>query len=433
MPLNSLGRHIIVEFYGCDPDIMNDVSHIEQSMLKAATDANATVINSTFHHFSPFGVSGVIVIQESHLAIHTWPEYGFASMDIFTCGETVNPWECYQYLLKAFKAEHGSAMEMGRGQLDLLEKVSDKFDTTSGYDPTPISPKYERNIWFTERDDVLAASFRHKGEVLFREQSPYQRVEVIDTFAYGKMLTLDGKVMTTENDEYVYHEMITHVPLLTHPNPKTVVVVGGGDGGAVREVIRHEGVEQVDLVEIDEAVIEASQQHLPTIASAIDSPRVNLKVEDGIEFVNRAPSEHYDLVIIDSTDPQGPSEGLFTEAFYEQVHRILSPDGILVTQSESPRFNVPVFQEIYTFYRQLFGAEKVWCYLIQVPTYPTGTWSLSFCTKGNLNPISDLDAERAKQLQTQHNLKYWNKRLHQAAFALPNYVLELLGHPQNQA
>jgi spermidine synthase len=429
--MNSLGRHVIVEFFGCDPDIMNDVSYIEQSMLQAATDAHATVINSTFHHFSPFGVSGVVVIQESHLAIHTWPEYGFASVDIFTCGETVNPWVCYQILHEKFKATHGSAMEMGRGQRDLLRKVTDKFNPPDVWEDTKVEPLHVRNIWYTERDDMIAASFRHRGEMLFREQSPFQKVEVFDTYAYGKMLTLDGKVMTTERDEYVYHEMITHVPMLTHPNPRRVLVIGGGDGGAVRELVRHPELEKVVMVEIDEAVIRASKEHLPSIAAAFDHPKLELHVDDGINYVNTAPDASFDIVIIDSTDPAGPGEGLFTEEFYRNVHRILGPNGVMITQSESPRFNVPVFQEIYQCYRGIFGPANVWCYIINVPTYPSGTWSLSYSAKGSASPFA-LDEARAKALVAGHHLSYWNPRLHTAAFALPNYVLDLLGRPANQ-
>jgi spermidine synthase len=429
--MTSLGRHIIVEFFGCDPDLMNDVVHIETSMNNAARMSGATVINSTFHHFSPFGVSGVVVIQESHLAIHTWPEYGFAAVDVFTCGETVNPWDCYKILYEAFKAQHGSAIEMGRGQRDLLYKMTDKFQPPAEWEDTKIDPVYVRNIWYTERDDTVAASFRHKGDYLFREQSPYQLVEVIDTYAYGKMLTLDGKVMTTENDEYVYHEMITHVPMLTHPNPKRVLVIGGGDGGAVRELVRHEGLQEVVLVEIDEAVIRSCKEHLPVIAAQFGHPKLTLKVEDGLAYVENSADASFDIVIVDSTDPLGPSEGLFTESFYRHVHRILSPDGIMITQSESPRFNMPVFQEIYQVYRGIFGNDNVWCYVINVPTYPSGTWTLSYSAKGQSNPHL-LDAHRAAALTTAHKLRYWNPRLHTGAFGLPNYVLELLNWPENQ-
>ncbi len=421
--MESLGQHIIVEYYGCPPEVLNDVTHIEQTMLGAAKIAGATIINSTFHHFSPFGVSGVVVIQESHLAIHTWPEYGYASVDVFTCGSQVNPWDCYRHLLAGLKAAHGSAIEMSRGVLELLPKLAEREDYETNRD-RPAEAPVHRNVWFTERGQDIALSLRHTGEILYKKQSPYQKVEIIDTFAYGKMMTLDGMVMTTDKDEYVYHEMITHVPMLTHPNPKRVLIIGGGDGGAVREIVRHPELEKVVMVEIDALVIEAAKEHLPAIAAAFDHPKLELRVEDGIAYVKNCPDAAFDVVIVDSTDPVGPAEGLFTEEFYRHAHRILKDPGVMITQSESPRFNVKVFKEIYALYRKLFGNDKVHCYLISVPTYPTGTWSLAYCAKGDVSPVAD--EKRQNALLSAHATQYYNAEIHRAAFALPNYVKTLL-------
>jgi spermidine synthase len=424
--MNTLGRHIVVEFYDCPAEIMSDVSLIENAMLTAARDADATVINSTFHHFSPFGVSGVVVIQESHLAIHTWPEYGYAAVDVFTCGETVNPWICYKSLKEAFQAGYGSAVEMGRGQMDILEKLEDYVQMPARHPESKPVAYHKRNIWYTERGENIALSLRHTGEILYKEQSPYQKVEVIDTFAYGKMLTLDGMVMTTEKDEYVYHEMITHVAMQTHPAPQRVLIIGGGDGGAVREIVRYESLEKVVMVEIDQLVIDACKAHLPQIAAAFDHPKLELHVDDGIEYVKNAPDESFDIVIVDSTDPVGPAEGLFTDEFYRQVYRILNNDGIMIVQSESPRYNTEVFQEIYECFRGIFGSDQVHCYLISVPTYPTGNWSLAFCAKGNIHPLRNIDLNKIKSFSEKEGLKYYNEDIHVAAFALPNYVRNLL-------
>lgn len=424
--MTRLGRHIVVEFYGCNPDLLNDVTHIETEMVEAARAANATVIHSTFHHFSPFGVSGVVVIQESHLAIHTWPEYRYAAIDVFTCGDTVDPWICYRYLMEALEAEHGSAIEMNRGQLNLLERQDFQPAIARAEDDRPITLEYARNVWFTERSDEIALSLRHTGSVLYRKTTPYQKVEVYDTFAYGKMLTLDGMVMTTERDEYVYHEMMTHVAMHAHPDPRRVLVIGGGDGGCVRELVRHERLEKVTLVEIDDAVIEACKLHLPAIAASFDHPKLELLVEDGIAYVNRSADATFDVVIVDSTDPVGPAEGLFTAEFYRDVYRILKPNGIMIVQSESPRFKVKVFQEIYGCFREIYGKNAVHTYLIYVPTYPTGTWSVAFCAKGDVHPTKGFNDERAKQFSEKHKLKYYNEEVHRAAFALPNYVRNLL-------
>ena len=425
--MNSLGRHILVEFFGCSADILNDVPLIESSMVGAATDAGATVISSVFHHFSPFGVSGVVVIQESHLAIHTWPEYRYAAVDLFTCGDTVNPWISFDKLKGAFKADYGSALEMNRGQLELLERIDvDLGDLRDEATNKLVTPKQSRSVWFTDKNDDIALSIRHRGDRLFREKSPYQTVEIFDTFAYGKMLTIDSMVMCSEKDENAYHEMIIHVPMLLNPTFKDVLVIGGGDGGSVREILRHPQVERVTMVEIDEAVVRASKEFLPSLSGALEDPKLDLRIEDGIAFVANAPDASYDLIVIDSSDPVGPSEGLFSTAFYEQVYRCLKPDGAIAAQSESPRFNQPAFVDIHQCLKGIFGADQVVCYLAFIPTYPTGMWSFNYATKGAAHPIQGMDAARSESFAIAHDLQYYNVGIHQAAFALPTFVQTML-------
>ncbi|GGK81445.1 polyamine aminopropyltransferase [Rufibacter glacialis] len=427
--MDALGRHILVEFYNCSPELMNDVVHIENSMVAAAETAGATVINSTFHHFSPYGVSGVVVIQESHLAIHTWPEFGYAAVDLFTCGDSVDPWVSYNYLIEAFEASHGSSMECLRGQQSLLKRTDFTVEARdSGQQVTPI-PRIKRDVWFTERDENIALSLKHTGNQLYKKQSPYQKVEVFETLAYGNMLTLDGMVMCTQKDEYVYHEMITHVPFFSHGNVKRALVIGGGDGGTVRELLRHESIEEVVLVEIDELVIEACKAHLPETASAFDHPKLKLLIEDGIKYIQEGADSSFDLIIVDSADPVGPGEGLFTAEFYNQVYRCLTPEGVMITQSESPRFNTKVFVEIFDTYKGIFGADNVHCYLAAIPTYPTGTWSFSFCSKGSVHP-KKFNQEAAAAFSRTQGLRYYNEDIHGAAFALPNFVKELLSSNQ---
>ena len=425
--MEALGRHVIAEFYNCSPDKINDVSHIEKSMVKAAKLAGATIINVTFHHFSPFGISGVVVIEQSHLSIHTWPEYQFASIDLFTCGETINPWISFDHLKEEFGADHISSIELQRGQLHHLNKIPLHTPDVRDYaSKKNKQPTYNRNIWFTERNDDIALSLRHSGDVLFSKKSPYQKVEIIDTCAYGKTLTLDGMIMTTEKDEYIYHEMISHVPALTHPDPENILIIGGGDGGVAREILRHESVTQVDMVEIDEVVIEASKKLLPKISSTLNHPKLKVHIQDGIEFVKNSPKNKYDIVIVDSTDPVGPAEGLFKPSFYNDVFKCLRSNGIMVAQSESPEFNTRVFQEVYRCYREIFGKNNVYCYLAFIPTYPSGMWSFSYCSKGSIHPVNDLDFKHANDFVKQHRLRYYNPEIHNSSFVLPNFVRELL-------
>lgn len=424
--MTTLGRHIIVEYYNCKSEVLNSVVLIQQSMEEAARKSGATIINATFHHFSPYGVSGVVVIQESHLAIHTWPEYGYASVDLFTCGGTVDPWVAYDHLKSALESDQGSAVEMRRGELNLLKKreidIKQMRDDKSKSESEPVATK---DIWFTERDDNIALSMKHDGK-LYSQQSPFQKVEVYNTLAYGNMLTLDGMVMCTEKDEYVYHEMITHIPMLTHGSVKNALVIGGGDGGTVRELVKHESIENVVMVEIDQLVIDASKVHFSQLASALDHEKLELRIEDGIKYVENCKENEFDLVIVDSTDPVGPGEGLFTKAFYSQVYRILNEGGAMVTQSESPRFNSKVFKEIYVCYGEIFGDDNVYCYLAYIPTYPTGMWSFSYSTKGGRHPSKDFNNAAVEAFTSQNPLKYYNPHIHKAAFALPNFVREML-------
>lgn len=428
--MNSLGRHILVEFFGCSSEILNDVPHIETSMVTAAKESGATIISSVFHHFSPFGVSGVVVIQESHLAIHTWPEYRYAAVDLFTCGYSVNPWTSYEMLKTAFEAEHGSAIELNRGQLELLERSEvDLGELRDNATQKLVTPRYSRSVWFTDRNENMALSIRHKGDRVFREKSPYQTVEIFDTFEYGKMLTVDNMVMCSEKDEKAYHEMIIHVPMVRQPAIKDVLVIGGGDGGSVREILKHDTVESITMVEIDEVVVRASREYLPSLSSGLDDPKLNLIIGDGIEFVRQSPDAAYDLIVVDSSDPVGPSEGLFSHGFYKNVHRCLRPGGLMTAQSESPRFNQRAFVDLNHCLQDIFGADQVHCYLAFIPTYPTGMWSFSFCAKEGVHPVEGLDRDRAATFATNHSLQYYNPDMHQAAFCLPTFIHAMVNPP----
>ena len=231
--------------------------------------------------------------------------------------------------------------------------------------------------------------------------------------------------MCTERDEYGYHEMITHVAMLSHKNVKRALVIGGGDGGTVRELLRHPDIEEVVMVEIDEAVVEASCLHLPSLSVAFDNPKLNLIIGDGIKYVAEAESGSFDLVIVDSTDPEGPAVGLFSHEFYINAHRILNNKGILVTQSESPRFGAKAFVDCFKCYKDIFGANNVYCYLVFIPTYPSGMWAFSYSSKGNVEP-TDFDEIEAKAFSQEHNLQYYNENVHLAAFALPNFVKNMI-------
>lgn len=430
--MKALGRHILVEFLNCKADVLNDVVAIEKAMVEAAQIAGATVINSTFHHFSPYGVSGVVVIQESHLAIHTWPEYRYAAVDLFTCGDTVDPWVSFEHLKMAFEASY-SALEMNRGSTHILKKgetIQVKPNDCENYDPKQ-GYKINRNVWFTDKDDNQALSLRYTGEVLFDERNEFQRVRVLDSISYGKMLTIDDMVMCTERDEYHYHEMISHPAMQAFESAsgttaKNVLVIGGGDGGTIREICKYSGLEKVTMVEIDESVIRACKQHLPTIAREFSNPKVNLIIGDGIKFVAETAADSFDVIIVDGSDPAGPAEGLFTKDFYNNCKRALRTNGVLVTQGESPMFHSETFVELNRCLKTVFSQSQVHTMLFHAPTYPSGMWSLQMAIKGQYHPVKDFKKDAAGQFAKTKDLRYYNEDLHSAAFALPTFVQKML-------
>ena len=274
-------------------------------------------------------------------------------------------------------------------------------------------------IWFTEKHTKNLGITLKIKTALFHGKSEYQVIDVLDTFEFGRMLLLDGLVMITERDEFVYHEMITHIPICVHPNPSNILVIGGGDGGTIREILRHPEVKRADLVEIDKLVIEKSMEFFPSVSSKLKDPKVNIIIKDGIRYIKEHRNE-YDVIIIDSTDPIGPGEGLFKREFYKSVFDSLKEDGIMVAQTESPFVNENLVANIFKNIKAIFPIVKM--YTASIPTYPGGYWSFSFGSK-KYDPIKDFNQKRAADIQAQ--LKYYNSDIHKASFALPNFVQKL--------
>jgi len=425
--MNALGRHILVEFIGCSPEILNEVSTIEKGMIDAANDAGATVIQSSFHHFSPFGVSGVVVIQESHLAIHTWPEYQYAAVDLFTCGDSVDPWISFDHLKKIFQAQNQSAIEMYRGSLSHLRRVPFKVADSRKEMEAKLKPGFQRSTWFTDKDENQALSLRYSSDVLFQEKSPYQTVRIFDTNAYGKMLAINNMVMCTERDEFHYHEMIVHPALQAHGvKAKNVLVIGGGDGGTIRELFKYDSIEKITMVEIDETVIKASKEFLPSIACEFENSKLELLIDDGIKYVANAKTESFDIIIVDGSDPVGPAKGLFSTQFYKNCYKALKPGGIIATQGESPMFHEKAFVELNHCLKNICGKTNVHTLLFHATTYPSGMWSIIMGIKGDYHPINDLNFEQAKLFSKEKGLRYYNEALHQACFQLPSFVKLML-------
>ncbi len=279
------------------------------------------------------------------------------------------------------------------------------------------------NLWFTEEWTPECRFSIKIKEHLHTEKSPFQQLDFFDSYEFGKFFTLDGIMMANEKDEFVYHDMISHVALATNPKIKKVLVIGGGDGGTVREITRYDHIEKIDMVEIDERVVRLCQKHLVQTACRLDDPRVNLYFQDGLKFVEDAKEGIYDLILVDSTDPIGPGEGLFTKEFYTNCFRALSDDGILINQHESPYFDKEAGQmkRAHKRIKDLFPISKV--YQFHIPTYPSGHWLFGFASK-KYDPVADHKPQEWEKFGLK--TKYYNSEIHKASFALPTFVKDML-------
>ena len=277
-------------------------------------------------------------------------------------------------------------------------------------------------LWYTEQHTENVRFSIKVEKQLHSEQTEFQRIDILESKEFGRFFTLDGLMMVTEKDEFIYHDMIVHVPMATNPNIRNVLVIGAGDGGTIRELTKYNSIKNIDMVEIDERVVEVCKKYLPQTACKFDDERVNLFFEDGLKFVRNKENE-YDLIIVDSTDPFGPGEGLFTKEFYGNCYKALKEDGILVNQHESHYYEsyAKSMMDAHEKIHGLFKIHRV--YQAHIPTYPSGHWLFGFASK-EYDPVKDLKADVWNDFGIE--TKYYNTDLHVGCFALPNYVKKML-------
>lgn len=277
-------------------------------------------------------------------------------------------------------------------------------------------------LWFSEKSTETCKFSIKVKEQIYSEKTPFQTIAFFESYDFGRFFTLDGLMMVNEKDEFIYHDMIVHVPMAVNPTIKKVLVIGGGDGGTVRELTRYNSIESIDLVDIDERVVRLCEKYLPLTASKFEDSRVSTYFEDGVAFV-KTRQDYYDLILVDSTDPIGPGEGLFTSEFYKDCYKALNSNGILINQHESPYFNnyALEMQKAHKKLKSIFDVCKV--YQFHMPTYASGHWLFGFASKG-LDPIKDHKKEEWESLGL--ITKYYNSGIHFGSFQLPSYVQNLL-------
>lgn len=277
--------------------------------------------------------------------------------------------------------------------------------------------------WYSDKHTKdVKLSMKVKRQIV-SHVSMYQKIDILETYEYGRVLVLDGELMITEKDEFIYHEMISHVSMAVHPNVKDVLVIGAGDGGTIRELCKYSTIERIDMVEVDQDLVDICKEHFTKTACKLHDERVHIYHEEGLRFV-RSHHEEYDLIIVDCADPFGPAEGLFTREFYGNCYKAMREDGILINQHESPFYSEhsQSVQRAHKHITAVFPMSTV--YQCHIPSYPSGHWLFGFASK-KYDPIKDLRDEEWNRLGIE--TRYYNTELHKGCFYLPNYVKELLG------
>lgn len=395
------GTHLLIDLWGATN--LAELAPIETALRDAAAACGASLLDINLHHFGEnAGVTGVAIIAESHISIHTWPERNYAAVDVFMCADC-DPAGALPVLEAAFRPSQVNVTERRRG--------------LGGGEAEPV--------WYDETLDPDLRQRLRISQVLHHEKTAHHDLMVFENAKFGRVLALDGAIQTTEGDEYVYHEMLVHPSILAHGRARNVLIVGGGDGGALREVLRHKPIAHATLVDIDESVIALSRKYLPKInAGAFDDPRAEIVIADGARFVHET-AERFDVIVIDSTDPIGPGEALFSEDFYAGCKRCLAPGGILVTQSGVPAVQGDELTQCHQRLRANFA--DVAFYLAPVPTYHGGAMAFGWASDDagpRATPLKTIETRyQAAGLST----RYYNPEIHLAAFALPNDVKALMG------
>ncbi len=282
------------------------------------------------------------------------------------------------------------------------------------------------DLWYSDYHTNNVKLSIKVDKQLHKEESDYQKIVVYESFEFGKFITLDGFMMFTERDEFIYNEMMSHIPMAVNPNIKNILIIGSGDGGIPRELTKYKTIEHIDVVELDERVVEICREFFPVTSSGLDDERITLHIRDGLKFI-RPIENKYDLIVVDSTNPTGPSEILFTKEFFGNCYKALKEDGIMISQHESPFYKKhgKAIRHTHKRISNMFPVSKA--YQSHIPSYPSGHWLFGFASK-KYNPLIDLKEEYWNSLGIK--TKYYNTDLHKGSFYLPNYVMEELAYDE---
>lgn len=412
------GLHLTADLYQCTGHerFMLDADAIAGLCREQTAASGLTLVDDRWVKFPPYegqpgGVTGTVLLAESHLAIHTWPETGSVTIDVYVCNFSADNSDKARRLMdgviEAYAPGQVLRQQLMRGDIRMAQPHVQESE--AGWAMEPLTPH---------------ARFGYRATALQSLQTPYQKLELLQTPQFGKVLRLDDCFMTSEGEEFFYHEALVHPAAMSHPAPRKALILGGGDGGAAEELLKHPSIERVVLAELDEAVVQFSRQHLQSVhRGALDDPRVEVCIGDGLALMD-ASDERFDLALMDLTDPDTPASALYAPDSLARMKRVLAPGGALVLHLGSPVFHGAQVAELVRSLHQQFAVVR--CYGLYIPLYGA-YWGLAVASD-ELDPLelkAQQVAERLRQRKVR-DLQYYNEQVHGALFALPNYYRELL-------
>jgi spermidine synthase len=431
------GLHLTGDLFDCScpAALLTDLEKLSTLCRDATIAAGLTIVDEKYHVFpdyngQPGGITGAVLLAESHLALHTWPERRGVTLDVYVCNFTDDnsgkARQLFDALMMAFRPTSQVVNRINRG--DLAASTDSVAADAAAQAPGGSAGRDELIFdWLNAHAGYGFTASRRLQTI----ESPYQRVEVYDTPQFGKLFRLDGRLMTSEKDEFFYHECMTHPALLSHPNPQSVLVIGGGDGGSSEEIFKHPSVKRVVMAELDAAVIDVAREHLDQIhKGALDDPRLEIRIGDGFEYVQSA-TEKFDLIVLDLTDPDTPAFHLYSEDFFRLCRERLNPGGMLTLHLGTPVYAPETVRKNAANLRKVF--KQVHPLALFIPLYGS-LWCLGIASD-SANPRLMTTEAIAARLRERRigGLKYYNAEVHGGLFALPTFVKALTDPPQEPA
>lgn len=395
------GLHLIGDLGNCrcDPQRLIDSVSFKDKCISMVQASGLTVMDASFKQFDDSGFTGTVVLAESHLAIHTWPENNGLTLDVYVCNysadNSTKAHHLFNTIIEYFEPKEVARHTIERGEHLLVEPLND----TIGF--------------------YIKAN-RQIGEW----QTPFQKLAIYDTPQYGKIFRLDDYNMTSEREEFIYHENLIHPALTVHDAPRNVLIIGGGDGGSSEEALKHPSVERVTLVEIDADVIKIAKEHFQAVHNGVfDNPKLRIIIDDGIKFI-RETREKFDLIALDLNDPIGPAAALYTTEFFQHCHQALSVEGLLTLHIGSPTAHPERVTELTQRLNGIFSIVRP--YTMYIPLYGA-QWALAVCSDRH-DPKAFTTEEIEQRIKTRNlqQLQFYNGETHLGVFALPNFVRNLV-------